>query len=78
MLSCGQLCDPMGGSCQVPLSMEFSRKEYWSGYHCCHFLLQGQALLFGLNLGLFDIAMRPLLLKDEFLLTEENIDRFIT
>ena len=35
-------------------------------------------LLFGLNLGLFDIVMRPLLLKDEFLLAEENIERFIT
>ena len=25
------LCDPMDCSFQVPLSMEFSRKEYWSG-----------------------------------------------
>ena len=25
------LCDPMDCSCQVLLSMEFSRKEYWSG-----------------------------------------------
>ena len=27
--SCLTLCDPM--DCQVPLSMEFSRQEYWSG-----------------------------------------------
>ena len=26
-------------ACQVPLSMEFSRQEYWAG---CHFLLQGK------------------------------------
>ena len=25
------LCDPMEGPCQGPLSMEFSRQEYWSG-----------------------------------------------
>ena len=25
------LCDPMGCSCQAPLSMGFSRQEYWSG-----------------------------------------------
>ena len=28
--SCPTLCDPMDGS-QVPLSMDFSRQEYWSG-----------------------------------------------
>ena len=33
----------------VPLSMEFSRQEYWSG---CHFLLQGIFLTQGLNSGL--------------------------
>ena len=27
--SCSTLCDPM--DCQAPLSMEFSRQEYWSG-----------------------------------------------
>ena len=27
--SCLTLCDPM--DCQTPLSMEFSRQEYWSG-----------------------------------------------
>ena len=27
--SCLTLCDPM--DCQAPLSMEFSRQEYWSG-----------------------------------------------
>ena len=25
------LCDPMDGNPQAPLSMEFSRQEYWSG-----------------------------------------------
>ena len=29
--SCLTLCDPMDCSCQVLLSMEFSRKDYWSG-----------------------------------------------
>ena len=33
---------------QVPLSMEFSRQEYWSG---SHFLLQGIFLTQVLNLG---------------------------
>ena len=33
----------------IPLSMEFSRQEYWSG---CHFLLQGIFLTQGLNSGL--------------------------
>ena len=25
------LCNPMDVACQAPLSMEFSRQEYWSG-----------------------------------------------
>ena len=29
--SCLTLCNPMDGSCQAPLSMGFSRQEYWSG-----------------------------------------------
>ena len=30
--SCLTLCDPMGGvACQAPMSMGFSRQEYWSG-----------------------------------------------
>ena len=29
--SCPTVCDPMDCSPQVPLSMEFSRQEYWSG-----------------------------------------------
>ena len=29
--SCPTLCDPMDCSLQVPLSMGFSRQEYWSG-----------------------------------------------
>ena len=28
---CQTLCDPMDCSCQAPLSMGFSREEYWSG-----------------------------------------------
>ena len=34
------------GACQTPLSMGFSRQEYWSG---CHFLLQGFFPTQGLN-----------------------------
>ena len=29
--SCPPLCDPMDGSLQAPLSVGFSRQEYWSG-----------------------------------------------
>ena len=29
--SCPTLCDPIDGSPQAPLSMGFSRQEYWSG-----------------------------------------------
>ena len=33
--SCHTLHDPMDGlACQGPLSMGFSRKEYWSGLPC--------------------------------------------
>ena len=48
--SCPTLCNPM--ECvayHAPLSMEFSRQEYWSG---CHALLQGIFPSQGLNLGL--------------------------
>ena len=49
--SCLTLCDPMvcSLSYQGPLSMEFSRKEYWSGLP---FLLQGIIPTQGSNLGL--------------------------
>ena len=30
-LSCLTLCDPWTIACQAPLSMEFTRQEYWSG-----------------------------------------------
>ena len=30
--SCETLCDPRTVACQAPLSMEFSRQEYWSGF----------------------------------------------
>ena len=29
--SCPTFCDPWTVGCQAPLSMEFSRQEYWSG-----------------------------------------------
>ena len=29
--SCPTLCNPMDCTCQAPLSMGFSRQEYWSG-----------------------------------------------
>ena len=32
--SCPTLCNPTDCSCQVPLSMVFSRQEYWSGLPC--------------------------------------------
>ena len=32
--SCPTLCDPMNCSHQTPLSMEFSRQEYWGGLPC--------------------------------------------
>ena len=31
---CPAHCDPMDCSLQAPLSMEFSRQEYWSGLPC--------------------------------------------
>ena len=35
MLSCVRLCvTPWTAACQAPLSMEFSRQEYWSGLPC--------------------------------------------
>ena len=30
LLSCPILCDPTDCTCQVPLSVEFPRQEYWS------------------------------------------------
>ena len=37
---------------QTPLSMEFSRQEYWNGYWVNHCFLQGTFLIQGLNPGL--------------------------
>ena len=34
VLSCIQLCHTMDCSCQAPLSVGFSRQEYWSGLLC--------------------------------------------
>ena len=31
---CLTLCDPVDCSCQAPLSMGFSRQEYWRGLPC--------------------------------------------
>ena len=48
--SCLTLCHLMNCvACQTPLSLEFSRQEYWSG---CYFLLQGIFPIQGLNQGL--------------------------
>ena len=50
--SCLTLCNPMDWNCQAPLSMEFSRQKYWSGFHI---LLQGIFLTQGLNLSLLHL-----------------------
>ena len=47
--SCLTLCDPVDVAHQAPLSMGFSRQEYWSGFPC---LLQGIFLTQGSNPGL--------------------------
>ena len=47
--SCPTLCDPCMVAYQAPLSMGFSRQEYWSGLL---FLLQGIFLTQGSNPGL--------------------------
>ena len=39
---------PWTVACQDPLSMGFSRQEYWSGYH---FLLQGREVWFRYSLA---------------------------
>ena len=31
---CPTVCDPWTVACQAPLSMGFSRQEYWSGLPC--------------------------------------------
>ena len=36
--SCPSLCDPMDVALQAPLSVRFSRREYWSGLP---FIVQG-------------------------------------
>ena len=46
---CPAICDPWTVAGQTPLSMRFSRKEYWSG---CHFFLQGIFLTQGIKPGL--------------------------
>ena len=47
--SCLTLATPWTVACQAPLSMGFSRQEYWSGLHS---LLQGIFPTQGSNLGL--------------------------
>ena len=50
---------PWTVACQAPLSMGFSRQEYWSE---CHFLLQGIFLTQGLNSCLLHLLhWRPIL-----------------
>ena len=34
---------PWTAACQAPLSLEFSREEYWSGLPGCHALLRGSS-----------------------------------
>ena len=46
--SCPTFCDPGAAAPQAPLSMEFSRQEYWSGWP----LLQGTFPIQGWNPGL--------------------------
>ena len=46
---CPTLATPWNIACQAPLSMEFSRQEYWNGLP---FLLQGIFPSQGSNLGL--------------------------
>ena len=46
---CLTVCNPWTVPHQAPLSMEFSRQEYWSS---CHFLLQGIFLVQGWNSSL--------------------------
>ena len=47
--SCPTLCDPVDVAHQAPLSVGFSKQEYWSGLPC---LLQGIFLTQGSNSGL--------------------------
>ena len=48
--SCLSLATPWTVTCQVPLSMEFFRQDYWSWVVLgCHFLLQGIFLTQGSN-----------------------------
>ena len=49
VLSCPALCNSKFLACQAPLSMEFSRQEYWSGYYS---LLQAIFMTHGSKPGL--------------------------
>ena len=67
--SCVQLCDPMDRGAgwvtaahPTPLSMGFSRQDYWSG---CHFFLQGIFLTQGLNPGLLQCKQTPYRLSSQ-------------
>jgi len=55
MLLFGYFCDPWTVADQDPLSMGFSRQEYWSGYH---FLPQGIFPIQESNQGLPALAGR--------------------
>ena len=52
--SCLTFCEPMDLPCQAPLSMGFSRQEYWSGLLC---LLQGIFRKQGSNPSLMSPAL---------------------
>ena len=39
LLTHARLCNPTDGSLPAPLSMEFSRQEYWSGFPFSSFIL---------------------------------------
>ena len=56
-------CHELYGAHQAPLSMGFSRQEYWNG---SHFLLQGTLL----NLGLKPASLVPPALAGGFFTTE--------
>ena len=70
------LCACMGSIAhQAPLSMEFSRQEYWRGDHS---LLQGIFLIQGLNLAPWfreDCAMRFIFTIDVFCLFVSSFSR---
>ena len=68
--SCLTLATPWTVARQAPLSMGFSRQEYWSG----HSLLQGIFPTQGLNLGLLQGRQTLFWLGNIFFPTQLKID----